>query len=132
MLAEATGLARFPLDPAAPLRGLARAPVCGSTIDVSVALAGGRVQRVGARVAACAVGQAAAALFLDHTHDRDPDDIVAERAVVLGWLGGTVDLPPWERLRLLAAARDFPARHGAVLLPWDGFAAALSNRPARG
>jgi len=34
------------------------------------------------------------------------------------WLGGAGQMPDWPGLAAIAAARDYPARHGAILLPW--------------
>ncbi|WP_260921839.1 hypothetical protein [Novosphingobium sp. 9] len=33
--------------------------------------------------------------------------------------GGEGALPEWPGLDAIAAARDYPARHGAVMLVWD-------------
>ena len=36
----------------------------------------------------------------------------------------------WPGFDLLAAARDYPARHGAILLPFDAAVAALGEQAA--
>ena len=62
LLALAIELADFPFDPQARVTGEARSRSCGSTIALSSARPD-RIERLGLRVSACAVGQASAALF---------------------------------------------------------------------
>jgi hypothetical protein len=47
-------------------------------------------------------------------------------AGIEAWLS-TADapLPDWPGLSAIAAARSYPARHGAILLPWKAAMAAL-------
>jgi len=40
--------------------------------------------------------------------------------------------PDWPDLALVAPARAYPARHGAMLLPWKAAAAALSSAAPAG
>jgi hypothetical protein len=40
-------------------------------------------------------------------------------SAVADWLGGEGPMPDWPGLSRIAAARDYPARHGAVMLPWN-------------
>jgi NifU-like protein involved in Fe-S cluster formation len=64
VLALATGLAAYPWDETLPLTGEARSKSCGSTIALALGLdAQGRIERVALRSQACAIGQAAAAIF---------------------------------------------------------------------
>jgi hypothetical protein len=46
------------------------------------------------------------------------------------WFGGKDIVPDWPGFELLAAARDYPARHGAILLPFDAAIAALEKQAA--
>jgi hypothetical protein len=48
------------------------------------------------------------------------------------WLESAGDLPDWPDLALLATARDHPARHGTLLLPWKAASKALSCGAAAG
>lgn len=128
VLGLAIELAAHPLAPDLPLRGEARSKSCGSTIALAMALApDGTVGKVGLRSQACAIGQAAAAIFAAAAPGRDAQAILAARGAVAAWLAGDAPLPDWPRLDMIAAARDYPARHGAVMLPWNAAAEALST-----
>lgn len=127
VLGLATGLAAFPLSDDLPLRGLARAPVCGSTIELGLLLDGnGRITQLGLKAHACAVGQAAAALFARSAPGKSRAEIAAALTGLEVWLAaGSGPLPDWPGMAVIAAARAYPARHGAILLPWKAALAAL-------
>ena len=131
VLALATGLARYPLGDDLPLRGSARSQSCGSMLEVGLALENGLVTRVGLRAHACAIGQAAAAIFADAAIDRTAAEIVAAEHEVSGWLVGG-PLPAWPGVAAIAAAVAYPARHGAVLLPWRAALSALPSAASGG
>jgi NifU-like protein involved in Fe-S cluster formation len=119
VLALATGLAAFPWEPALPLQGEARSKSCGSTLMLGLGLDdAGRIDRVGLRSQACAIGQAAASLFAQAAIGRDASDIRAADEAIAAWLAGEGDLPDWPGFDTIAAARDYPARHGALRLAW--------------
>lgn len=126
LLALAVSLAEWPLDPAAPLQGQARSTTCGSTIAFGCAIdPEGRIHAPGLRVTACAVGQAAAALFVANAGGCDRQTIADARGAIAAWLAGDRSLPDWPGLAKLDPARAYPARHGAILLPWNAALAAL-------
>ena len=127
VLGLATGLARYPLLDDLPLRGQARAPVCGSTVELGLDLtADGTIARAGIKAHACAIGQAAAALFAQSAAGQGRAELEAELARIEAWLAGPdAALPDWPGLGAIAAARAYPARHGAILLPWKAALAAL-------
>lgn len=128
ILALAVSLADSPYDPALPLQGQARSAACGSTLLASLELGPfGRIARIGMKAQACAIGQASAALFLRSAAGRTVQDIAASRSAIAAWLGAAGPIPGWPELALLAPARDYPARHGAILLPWDAALDALST-----
>ena len=133
VLALATSLADYPLaenDMQLPLRGESRSPTCGSSLTLGLALDDkGMIKIVGARVQACAIGQAAAALFLQAAFGRTASNIAASEQKLGTWLAGQGDLPDWPGLSAIAAARDYPARHGAILLAWRAARAALCSAP---
>lgn len=120
VLALATSLAALPLDDGLAARGFARSAACGSTIELGLALDGeGRIARIGIRPHACAIGQASAALFAAAACGRTRADIAAALVQLEQWLGDPPGaLPDWPGLEAIAPARDFPARHGAILLAW--------------
>jgi len=131
VLALAIKLADFPLTDAFPLTGAARSTACGSTLDLGLETdTAGRIERIGLRAHACAVGQAAAAVFAGAATGRDRHAIAAADAAISAWLAGDAPLPDWPGLGVLVRARDYPARHGAVMLPWRAALAALPSATA--
>ena len=113
-----------------------RAPVCGSTIVMDIALdAQGRVAAIGQEVKACAFGQASAALLGAHALGRSPAELADARDTLAAWLDGTREDPgTWPGLDILAPARRLSARHGAILLPFQAAAEAAAQAatlPAR-
>jgi len=133
LLALAVELADYPPLDTAPAHGEARSPTCGSTLSVDlVPDDSGRVARLGMRVRACAVGQAAAAIFARHAPGRDLADIRDTLDRLEAWLDDEGPAPDWPDLTLVEPARAYPARHGAMLLPWKAAAAALSSAAPAG
>ena len=133
LLAAAVELAQYPPLGAAALHGEARAKTCGSTIALDLITSpDGRIDRLGMRVRACAVGQASAALFARHAPGLTQGEIEAAHDAMTAWLADNAPQPDWPGLDLIAPARDYPARHGAMLLPWKAALAALSSAPASG
>lgn len=128
VLALATTLADFPLGDDLPLRGSARSPACGSRIELGLACdAQGRIARLGLRAQACAVGQAAAAVFAQAATGQDRAALAAALAAIEAWLRDGGDLPGWPGLDAIATARAYPGRHGAILLPWRAALEALPS-----
>ncbi|HKR91707.1 iron-sulfur cluster assembly scaffold protein [Novosphingobium sp.] len=120
VLGLAIALARFPLTEDLPLRGEARSKSCGSTITLGLKMApNGTIERIGVRSQACAIGQAAAAIFAQAASGRRGPDIHVAGTAIAAWLAGEGAMPDWPGLFAIAAAREYPARHGAVMLPWN-------------
>lgn len=131
LLALTLELAQWPAMENLPLHGEARAATCGSTLALDLDLDdAGRIATLGLRVRACAVGQAAATLFARHAKGCDLATLQSVHDRIEGWLDGEGPLPDWPGLAMLEPARQFPARHGAILLPWKSAIAALSSAPA--
>lgn len=132
LLALAVDLAKWP-----PLEsgryGEARSPTCGSTLALELDLDdGGRIERLGMKVRACAVGQAAAAIFARHAVGRNQAELAAALAQLEAWLAHDAQTPDWPGIAPLVPARAYPARHGAMLLPWKAALAALSSTVTAG
>ncbi len=128
LLALAVELARFPRLEEATTQGEARSPTCGSTLAMDLALdEAGRIERLGMTVRACAVGQGSAAIFARHAAGRDAGAIAGALGQLEAWLGGEGALPDWPDVAIIEPARAYPARHGAILLPWKAALAALSS-----
>ena len=133
ILALAVSLAQNPLGPGLPLRGSARSRTCGSELELGLALDGdGRIADLGMTVKACAIGQAAAALFASGARGSSARDIDSALEGLVAWLEGKGAVPPWPGLGALEQARDYPARHGAILLPWKAAQAALGKAKTAG
>ncbi|WP_057884429.1 iron-sulfur cluster assembly scaffold protein [Tsuneonella troitsensis] len=133
LLSMAVSLGRIPFDLAMPLSGEARSRTCGSTVRLSCRVNnGGQIEDLGVRVAACAVGQAATALFAKSAIGRNSGEIAVARDEIQSWLVSGETPPDWPGLEALESARAYPARHGAILLAWDAALDALSKAEARG
>ncbi|WP_205689511.1 iron-sulfur cluster assembly scaffold protein [Aurantiacibacter odishensis] len=133
MLSAAVELANMPPLAEADTRGSARSPACGSTMELDLGIDGqDRIAVVGMKVRACAVGQAAAAIFARHARGKSAADIDATLEAMAAWLDSGGTLPNWPDLDLIAPARDYPGRHGAMLLPWKAASEALSSANAAG
>ncbi len=130
ILVLATGLAAWPWDRTLPLQGHARSKSCGSTLAVGLELDGaGKIVRVGVRPQACAIGQAAAAIFAQAAPGRSAAEIAAADRAIWEWLAGEGEMPDWSGLETIAPARAFPARHGAIRLAWQAAREALLSAP---
>ena len=128
LLGLAVSLAEYPLTDGMSLQGEARSRTCGSTIVLGVSTDENRlIASLGLRVTACAVGQAAAAIFASPAIGRDEAGIAKARSEISSWLAGEGERPDWPRLDMLDPVLDHPGRHEAVLLPWKAAEAALSN-----
>lgn len=109
----------------------ARAPLCGSRIALDLTLDDhARVIAIGLDINACAVGQASAAILAGAIHGRSVEDLRTMADALALWLNDrAAPMPEWPRLVELAEARTYPARHGAILLPWRA-AATAAHRAA--
>lgn len=120
VLGLATNLAAWPWDEAMPLKGSARSKSCGSTLTLGLATdADGRITGIGLKAQACAIGQAAAAIFAKSACGQDGAEIAQAESAIRAWLAGSGILPDWPGFEVLAAAQAYPARHGAILLAWQ-------------
>jgi NifU-like protein involved in Fe-S cluster formation len=134
LLSLATELASYPLTGEWDYAAEARSSTCGSSIMLGiVADASNRIDRLGLRVSACAIGQAAAAIFARSSAGRTEDDLAGTLGEISAWLAAdTAPVPTWPGFAALVAARDYPGRHGALILPWRAAALALSKGDANG
>lgn len=104
-----------------------RSMTCGSRVAVSVRLDdAGHVRDFAQIVSACALGQASACLLGRGVLGKSADELEATRAALKHWLEGEGDAPgDWDGLTIFEAARGYPARHPAILLPFDATIAAI-------
>ncbi len=132
ILRLAMGAAMHPRLTAPTVSAEARTPVCGSRIAIDLALDGdGRVTAVGLDVHACAMGQASAGLFAASAVGGNGAGLAAARDALAAWLSGASEYAPdWPGIAAMAPARAYPARHAAILLPFDAALSALAQRSA--
>lgn len=131
MLALAVELASYPPLADPTFHAELRSRTCGSVARIGLVTdSDGAIAAVGLKMSACAVGQAAAAIFATDARGRRTRDLDSTVAGVEAWLAGAGPRPDWPRLDLLDAALAHPGRHEAILLPWRTAAAALSKAPA--
>lgn len=112
----------------------AHSRLCGATVTVDLGIEDGAVADYAQQVEACALGQASAAILADAVVGATEAEIVAGRETVKAMLKGEGP-PPAGRFAGFAAlesARDYPARHPAILLVFDavlqGFASARAEQ----
>lgn len=106
-----------------------RSPVCGSRVQLTLRLdPDAHVAALGQLVTACAFGQASAALMGAHAIGRSRDDVDQALQQLTRWLAGEAETPgSWPNLATLAPARPKTGRHGAILLPFRAFLAAIDS-----
>lgn len=130
VLALAVDLANYPLHDTFDNITEARSSTCGSAITLGLNYdSSDCVSKVGLSVSACAIGQASAAIFARSVTAKSVDALSAQLAQIESWLDDRADLPEIPSFELLLPAKSYPARHGAILLPWRAAKRALSNSP---
>ncbi len=105
-----------------------RSPICGSRINAEVNIKSGEISQLSIRASACAMGQASAAIVRKNAIDISRAALCDIREQMSQFLKGDGELPLiWSELSYLAPAKDYPARHAAILLPFDAVLLAASN-----
>lgn len=102
-----------------------RAPVCGSEMTAEVAMNGDSVSAVALRAKACALGQASAAVLRTLAIGQTEEGVKHVEKQVKMALKGQSSMP--EPYASFAYATDFPARHGAILLPFETLLSAMAK-----
>ena len=127
ILALAADMPRTIPLPAPTATARKRAPLCGSNVEVQIVVApGGRIEDYAQTVHACALGQASAAIFGAAVVGCTRAQVARLRDELAAMLtGGPVPAAPFEAYEALIAARDYPNRHGSILLAPDATLEAL-------
>ena len=117
--------------PAAEGTSLKVSRVCGSTVNVDLALdaAGQRVTAIAVDPKACALGQAATSILAEHAVGAAVAEIRAARDALRAMLKDGAPPPGglfWE-LRHLEPVADYPPRHASTLLAFDAAVAAIDE-----
>lgn len=105
-----------------------RAPVCGSEMTVDVELdETGTITGLAIRAKACALGQASAAVLRTKALGQNAAQIrdVCD-SLKIALQQGSANLA-WPELEPFRYASDFPARYGAIMLPFETLVAALQK-----
>ena len=131
ILALATQIPRLGSLDAPHGEAVAHSRLCGSRVSAQARVDDqGRIADFAWQVRACALGQAAAAIVGRHAMGADLALLEQGRAALRAMLKEGAPPPedePWRDLAVLAPVRDVPARHAAVLLPFDAMIAALKE-----
>ncbi|MEM7730316.1 MAG: iron-sulfur cluster assembly scaffold protein [Pseudomonadota bacterium] len=103
--------------------------LCGSEVEIDIALDGSRVGAAALRVKACALGQASAAILKKHIVGAELEELVKARDALRGMLKEGSDAPDgrFGQLELLAGVRDYPARHQSTLLAFEASVEAMQQ-----
>ena len=129
VLRRAASVAEFPPLSAPDVREERRSPTCGSRVVVTLRVDDdGRIAEIGIDAKACALGQASAAILAAHVRGVGLAALQAESERWRAYLAGEgQDLPDWPEIALLAAGRDYPARHPSMRLAFEATVAALAR-----
>jgi NifU-like protein involved in Fe-S cluster formation len=114
-------------DPGATARRVSR--VCGSSIEVDLAVTDGRISAYGHAISACALGQTSAAIVASNIVGTPVEEFRTLRGVMIAMLKAD-GAPPggrWADLAYLEPVRDYAPRHGSTLLVFDAVAEALDK-----
>ena len=107
--------------------------LCGSRVVVDVKVEGDLVSDFAQDVTACALGQAAASVLGAHVIGATLGELEGTRDAFRAMLkaGGPAPEGRFADLALLAAVRDYPARHASTLLAFEAAAEAVRNAVAQ-
>lgn len=108
--------------------------VCGSSIEVDVAVLDGTITAYGHKISACALGQTSAAIVATNIVGTPVTEFRALRDEMSAMLkaNGTPPAGRWSDLAYLEPVRDYAPRHTSTLLVFDAVVEALDKlEPAR-
>ena len=111
----------------------AHSKLCGSTIDVDLKMAGGRVADYGQTVKACLLGQSAASVMAREIVGSTPDELHKVAAQMRAMLkdGGPPPTGRWADLAVLEPVRNYKQRIASTLLVFDAVEKALTEVTAK-
>ncbi len=114
-------------QPDATVRKVSR--VCGSSIEVDIAVTDGVIVGYGHKIAACALGQTSAAIVATNVVGTPVGEFRALRQQMTAMLKAD-GMPPagrWADLAYLEPVRDYAPRHTSTLLVFDAIVDALDK-----
>ena len=114
-------------SPDATARRVSR--VCGSSIEVDIAISEGKIVGYGHKLSACALGQTSAAIVATQILGTPTDEFRAIRQQMTAMLksNGTPPAGKWSDLAYLEPVRDYAPRHTSTLLVFDAVVDALDK-----
>ena len=103
--------------------------VCGSVIEVDVAVRDGVIAAYGHDISACALGQTSAAVVAREIIGTSPDEVRALRVQMHAMLkeNGAPPSGKWSDLKYLEPVREYRPRHMSTLLVFDALVEALDK-----
>lgn len=112
------------------LSARAVSPICGSEVEVQLALDGDKISGFGFEVEACALTKSAVAVMASAIIGKTRADVAKAGQEMENMLAGLEIFPAgdWERLRILEPVKDYKARHNSVLLPFEAVEKAFKNK----
>lgn len=101
--------------------------ICGSVIEVDIAVRDGVITEYGHKVSACALGQTSAAIVAREIVGTPADEFRRLREQMRAMLKqeGAPPSGRWDDLRYLEPVRLYPNRHASTLLVFDAVVDAL-------
>lgn len=107
----------------------AHSKLCGSTIDVDLKVAGGRVADYAQTVKACLLGQAAASIVAREIVGTTQSEFRAVASQMRAMLkeGGPAPAGRWADLGVLEPVRHYKARHASTLLVFEAIEKAFAQ-----
>ena len=102
--------------------------VCGSEVEVDLALKDGKISDFGMEARACALGQASASILARNIIGAAPAELYRLRGEMRAMLKENAPPPAGERWAELAAlepVRAYPQRHASTMLAFEAVCACL-------
>ena len=116
-------------DSQAPYTASCDNPVCGDRVDLSFAIADGKLQKLGVKVRGCALCEAGAGFALAALDGMPATQLAQVTADFAAWLGKEHKNPSIEDMVKFMPVRDIRNRHKCVLLAFHTATTAL-DQPA--
>ena len=118
-------------NPDSTVRRVSR--ICGSSIEIDIAVIDGRIAGYGHTISACALGQTSAAIVATNIVGTPVAEFHGLREQMIAMLkaDGAPPTGRWSDLAYLEPVRDYAPRHASTLLVFDAVVDALDEIAAR-
>lgn len=127
ILQHAGNVTRLGVLEGADASASAHSRLCGSKLTVYLELEDGRVSDFSHELKACALGQASSAIMAETIIGATPAEIREAREKMRAMLKEGSEGPDgrFAEMRCLLPVKDYPARHGSVMLTFEATVKAL-------